>query len=320
VPRPTSTTQPIVLQTRVPASAAGQTLLAFLQQRFRYRDEQGWRDELAAGRLQLDGERAEGAEALRTGMRLRYEKLHREPPVDDRYTILCEDDALVVVDKPAHLPMHADGPFIRNTLISLLRERRDEPSLQLLHRLDRETSGVCLVARSKQVQAAVQEQFCDGRVQKHYVAVVRGHVAEPFVADEPIGHRRGSAIKLRRSAHADAIDTQPARTEFTPLEHGDRCTLLRCTPQTGRTHQIRAHLEAHGHPVLGDKIYGHDDGHYLAFVRRMKAGASVFDEGDGGPHRHLLHAHQIELQHPLTDAQQRYEAPIPADFSRWLLS
>ena len=155
----TADERPLILRSRVPPSAAGRTLLAFLSARFRYHDEAGWQRELAAGRLQLDGHPARGDEVVRPHQRLRYEKLHREPPVEKAFRVVETDGAFIAVDKPAHLPMHADGPFIRNTLISLLR--RDgcrAEACSYVHRLDRETSGV--VRRScadKAVQATHPE-------------------------------------------------------------------------------------------------------------------------------------------------------------------
>ncbi|MCB9878477.1 MAG: RluA family pseudouridine synthase [Planctomycetes bacterium] len=314
-------TSTLVLTCRIPADARGKQLIDYLAARFRYHDVAGWRRELAAGRLLLGDKPARGDEQLRTGMRLSYRKQHREPPVDDRFTVLHRDAALVAVDKPAHLPVHADGPFQRHTLIALLRERLDDPELQLPHRLDRETSGVCLVARDKTVQAAIQAQFAAGTVHKVYLAVVDGHVEAPFVADQPIGLSPDSEVKIRRSAAPDATATRPARTRFTPLRRGPRRSLVQCEPETGRTHQIRVHLEAFGHPVLGDKLYGRADADYLAFVHRSKAGHDV-RLGDPTrpdlPHRQLLHAWRISLQHPTTGEQVTYEAPLPEEFERWL--
>jgi 23S rRNA pseudouridine1911/1915/1917 synthase len=309
---------PLTLRSLVPASAAGRTLLGYLTARFRYHDDAAWRREVEAGRVSLDGRPATGDELLRPGMRVAYEKLHREPPVDDRFTVLHRDAAIVVVDKPAHLPMHADGPFIRNTLISQLRERLGAPALQLVHRLDRETSGVALIACDKAVQARLQGQFADGTIAKTYVAVVHGVVAAPFVANQPIGHATNSAVGLRRSAAADARRAQPARTRFEPIAHGPHATLLRCFPETGRTHQIRVHLEAAGHPVVGDKLYGRPDADYLEFVRRVKAGASVFDASPGRPDRHLLHASETRLVHPHSGEPAAFRAPLPAVFEQWL--
>lgn len=309
--------QTVVLTLRVPNEARGQLLLEFLVSRFRYHSEAEWRAQLRAARLRLDDRIADGAEELRAGMRLRYEKEHREPEVDDRYTVLHEDERLLVVDKPAHLPMHADGPFLRHTLIHLLRRDHGE-ALQLVHRLDRETSGVVVVAKDKAAQAHVQKQFGAG-LAKEYVAVVAGVVTDGFVCREPIGRDPTSEVRLRRCARPDAVAPQPAETTVVPLRAGRARTLVRCHPTTGRTHQLRVHLEHRGHPVVGDKLYGRPDADYLEFVARMKAGESVFDAPVDEPHRQLLHAAALSLRHPADDAEVRFSAPTPPDFERWLL-
>jgi RluA family pseudouridine synthase len=322
---PKSDPQPhaITLQSRIPNDAKGLSLLAFLSQRFRYLDRDGWLAELDDGKLALDGERASGDEQLHGGMKLRYEKLHQEPQVSLDYRVLHQDASLLAVDKPSHLPMHADGPFIRNTLIHRLREQHGE-QLQLVHRLDRETSGICIVATNKVAQAAVQAQFSPvgegNSVRKVYLAVVHGRLDQAVRCEQPIGHKFGREVTLRRSAASDAENPKTACTTLEPVRHGPNKTLVRCLPETGRTHQIRVHLEQAGYPVVGDKLYGHPDSHYLAFVARMKAGESVFEDTAETPNRHLLHAHQIYLRHPDDDSEQCYEAPIPEEFERWLLS
>lgn len=313
----------ITLQSRIPNDAKGLSLLTFLSQRFRYLDRTAWSRELADGRIQLDGHVAGGDEVLRGGMKLRYDKLHREPEVRLDYRILHQDEWLLAVDKPAHLPMHADGPFIRNTLVYRLREQLGD-DLQLVHRLDRETSGVCIVARSKTAQALIQSQFSpapgESGVRKEYLAVVRGRLENVARCEQPIGHKRGREVSLRRSAAADAENPKSACTTVEPLRHGPDHTLVRCLPETGRTHQIRVHLEHLGHPIVGDKLYGHPDSHYLDFVARMKAGQSVFVATDDAPDRQLLHAHRLHLRHPNDDRETCFEAPMPEEFERWLLS
>lgn len=314
--------KPITLRSRVPNDAKGLTLIEFLLRRFRYHDRASWLQQIDAGRIQLDGVVAHSEQVLGIGMELSYEKLHREPEVDLGFRVLHRDDALLAVDKPAHLPMHADGPFLRNTLIHQLREQ-DGDNLQLVHRLDRETSGVCIVATSKQAQALIQAQFQQG-LRKTYCAVVHGIMRDAAACEEPIGHHASSDVKLRRSAAPDALRPKLASTRFEPLRHGNDKTLVRCLPETGRTHQIRVHLEHLGHAVVGDKLYGQPDAHYIDFVHRMKAGESVFENPAGearqAPNRQLLHAHQIAFQHPTGAQQVCYEAPIPAEFERWLLS
>ena len=319
-PMATPQPRPIVLTSRIPSEARGEALLDFLTRRFRYHHRDEWQQQLRAGRVRIDGKVATGSEALTTGMQLQYEKDHREPPVATDFSVIYEDAELLVVNKPAHLPMHADGPFIRNTLIYMLRDRFGA-DLQLCHRLDRETSGVVVVAKNKHVQAAVQAQFGQG-IQKEYHAVCHGELLTPIRCEEPIGHHPTSEVRLRRTAGPDAMQPQAARTLLNPVESGGGRTLVACRPETGRTHQIRAHLEHAGHPIVGDKLYGRRDADYLEFVRRMKSGDSVFEfslPGGDGPNRHLLHATSVKLQHPARDQAVCFTAPTPTEFARWLL-
>jgi RluA family pseudouridine synthase len=308
----------LVLRSRIPADAHGEALLDYLARRFPYHDRERWRRELADRRVLLAGAVAAPDARVRGGSELAYHKLHREPWVERRIDVLHDDDAVLVVDKPAHLPMHADGPFVRNTLVHLLRERCAAPALSLVHRLDRETSGVCVLARDDAARAALHAQFERGDVAKVYVAVVRGVVAHDFTVDAPIGRARRSEITLRRATGDAAEHAQPATTHFRVLAHGPAATLLRCEPRSGRTHQIRVHLESAGHPVLGDKLYGEPDAHYLAFVRAVKRTGDAREVAGHGPDRHLLHASELTVQHPRTGATVHWTAPVPPEFERWL--
>ncbi|MCA8950583.1 MAG: RluA family pseudouridine synthase, partial [Planctomycetes bacterium] len=255
---------------------------------------------------------------LRAGAALCYRKQHREPPIDRDVRVLHRDPALLVVEKPAHLPVHGDGAFVRHTLIHLLRHELGHPEARIVHRLDRETSGLLVVARTDAARAALERQFVAGSVGKSYLAVVHGAVERDFVCDAPIGRATTSSITLRRAAAANARDPKPASTRFTVLERGRDRTLLGCEPATGRTHQIRVHLEHVGHPLLGDKLYGRTDAEYLAFVARVKAGGDPREVPPGEPPRQLLHAAALAFRHPDDERALRFESAAPAEFGAWL--
>lgn len=306
------------LRSRIPPRAAGRRLLDYLVERYRYLDTAAWQRELAAGRIELDGVLAAQGTVLRAGAQLCWHKQQHEPFADTNFTLLHQDASLVVVDKPAHLTMHADGPFVHQTLVQLLRQRLRAPDLQLVHRLDRETSGVCVVAATAAARRHLHEQFAASAVRKVYRAVVHGHVATAFIATAPIGRATASSIALRRAAGEHASAAAPAETRFWPEAHGPGVTLLRCEPTTGRTHQIRVHLEANGTPVLGDKLYGHPDAHYLEFVARVKRDGDARHVAAGEPDRQLLHASELTLLHPDTGAHCTFTAPLPSAFAAWL--
>jgi 23S rRNA pseudouridine1911/1915/1917 synthase len=314
---PTADAPSIDLRSRIPRSAHGTPLLEHLLQRFRYHDRDTWLRELAAGRLTVDGSLARPETRLVAGGELCYCKQHHEPRVDTDVQVVHDDADVLVVDKPAHLPVHADGPFVRHTLVHLLRTRLHAPQLQLVHRLDRETSGLMVVARRPDARGRLETQFRSGTVAKAYLAVVHGRVAADFAVDAPIGHHATSSIALRRSAAADARAPQPARTEFTVVHAGADRTLLRAVPRTGRTHQIRVHLEHAGHPLLGDKLYGRSDADYLAFVAHVKAGGDARQVPAGMPDRQLLHAVELGFHHPTSGAPLVFTSEPRRDFVAW---
>ncbi len=306
------------LASRIPRHAAGGTVLDYLTQRFRYRSAAAWRDEIEAGRVRLEGRPAKPSDLLRAGVELVWETVHREPFANVAVRVLQRGAGFVLVDKPAHLPAHADGPFVRRTLVQISRDLVANQRLQLVHRLDRETSGLCVLAGDDPTRRHLQRQFAEGAVAKTYLAIVRGELQSDFTVDAPIGRAAASSIALRRSAAADARDPQPARTEFAVIARGGGRTLLRCHPATGRTHQIRVHLEACGAPLLGDKLYGHPDAHYLAFVERVKREGDARRVPAGEPDRHLLHASDLAFTDPADGTTVRCHCEPPADFTAWL--
>jgi RluA family pseudouridine synthase len=288
-------------------------LLDYLARRFRYLDAEHWRREIDAGALKLDGQRVDQETPVHAGQRLAYERRQPEPPVATDVQVVHRERGFVVVAKPAHLPVHGDGTFVRHTLVHQLGRLLQCP-VHLVHRLDRETSGLLVVACTAAARQQLETQFRAGGVDKAYLAVVDGPVRGDFVADGPIGRDPGSAITLRRAVVPDGT---PARTEVTVLRSGARHSLVRCVPRTGRTHQIRVHLCAAGHPVAGDKLYGRSDAEYLAFVRHVKAGGSP-RAAAAGPDRQLLHAAELAFRHPDGGAPLAFRAPMPDDMGAWV--
>jgi 23S rRNA pseudouridine955/2504/2580 synthase len=223
--------------------------------------------------------------------------------------LLFEDDALIAIDKPAGLAVHG-GSGIRLGLIEGLREARPEAKfLELVHRIDRETSGVLLVAKKRSALIAMHAMLrgdSTERMEKHYLALVKG--------DWPHA-RRHLRIKLakyvtaggERRVAADEEDGQESHTIVERVESLPGATLLDCEIRTGRTHQIRVHLATMGFPILGDDKYG--DFALNKFVAANR---------NGGLKRMFLHAASIELAHPLSGAPLRIAAPLPEELLRYL--
>jgi 23S rRNA pseudouridine1911/1915/1917 synthase len=180
--------------------------------------------------------------------------------------------------------------------------------LHLAHRLDRETSGVLLLAKNPDGARALWRQFLARGIKKEYLALVSGRVLwKKKTVDLPLG-REGGEIHVRQ---AGAADGQPALTEFQLVEAWPAGSLVRAMPATGRLHQIRVHLAHLGHPVLGDKLYTGDGSCYLKAVRRELSTGDL--EGLGAP-RQMLHARRISLRHPASGEAVAIEAPPPPDF------
>jgi 23S rRNA pseudouridine1911/1915/1917 synthase len=245
-----------------------------------------------------------------------------EPPCPRTFEVLLEDDHMMVVDKPAGLPMHASAKFYFNTLTRLVSERYPGQGLQICHRLDRETSGIVVLARGAGSAAVLKRAFEKKRVQKTYLAVVHGQPPWPeadadgqdHLIDLPLGlvEDPAATIAIRMEVRDGAL---PAATRVRVLQRAGDCALVRCLPITGRQHQIRAHLAAAGYPIVGDKLYAHGD---ALFARYCDQGLDADMLAALRLPRHALHAAAIELGHPATGEQIRIDSPLPADLREFL--
>ena len=222
------------------------------------------------------------------------------------FGILHEDEHLLVVDKPAGLAAHPGSGIEGATLVdevrSYLRVPADLPPGEYrpspAHRLDRDTSGVVLVAKTRKAMVRLGVLFTEGdEVRKAYLALVKGKFAKSAgTIDQPLSeHEQTSRSKDRRG-----VNFQEALTRWQVVSANHDASLLRVAIETGRTHQIRRHLQAMGHPVAGDRRYGD-----FPFNREAKA--------RWGLKRMFLHAFRLEVPHPVTDAPLRLEAPLPPE-------
>ena len=241
-------------------------------------------------------------------------------PVDppESLPILYEDKHCVVIDKPAGLAVHPAGRQVTGTLIHWLhqRYRRDDPAHdvvpRLLHRLDRETSGIVAAGLDMDFQAAVGRQFEDREVRKVYLAVVHGRPhADEGLCDFGIGPCASSAIRLRLESRRDGSG-QSALTAWKVLRGNDRFSLVELHPRTGRTHQLRVHMEGLGCPLVGDKIYGRDD---AVFFEHLEDNISAASRESLVLDRHALHAARLTFHHPILDRPLVLDAPLPDDMA-----
>ena len=305
------TMKPISFESTVPEHLKVVALDKYLADRFAYRSIDQWRQEISDGKLVVNNVMVSQVKDVFKGDLVVWNTQLDEPAVNDKIDLIYEDDEIVVVNKPAPLPCHAKAPYFRNTLIYLMRERRSEPSLSLVHRLDAGTSGVLVLARNKDSQKILMSQFENRQVSKNYLALCQGApeweiktLNAPLKQIELEGLRRWEV----------SSEGKESLTDFKRVEQvGDHC-LVRARPKTGRTHQIRAHLAYLGHAIVGDPIYAADDEtvrrHRLFLTSDGKEGK----RGDFGSPRLMLHAHTLQLRHPKTNKQHFFEAAVPPEF------
>ena len=238
-----------------------------------------------------------------------------EPPCPRHFRTLYQDELVMVIDKPAGLPVHATAKFYFNTLTRVLLETYGEPPPQICHRLDMETSGCLLVAFPKEIAAQLKAAFEARATKKKYLALVHGDPPwhEPSSIDLPLGLvDPDQPITIRMTARDDA---PPARTEVRVLQRpAPGYALVECKPITGRQHQIRAHLAAVGFPIVGDKLYGHGDEPFRQFC---DTGMSPELLRQFELPRHALHACALSFPHP-SKGMMTIECPLPADIQAFI--
>ena len=230
--------------------------------------------------------------------------------------LLAQETDFLVVAKPPHVLSHPTRPDGKPTLLGWLQERFPGEFLALVNRLDRETSGTILVARSPEAASRLGSMTMRREIHKFYLALVKGRVAEEHgIIEVPIGRLGISAenpIWLRQGPialdDAEGRKSATARSEFWRVAAGEERSLLRLQAHTGRLHQLRVHLAHLGHPVIGDKIYGPDPLLYLKFIEE---GWTEEHERVLGLRRHALHA--VEMRFFWDGVERVFEAPVPGD-------
>ena len=219
--------------------------------------------------------------------------------------VLFEDDQILVIDKPAGLVVHPGSGNWSGTMLNALLRHAPQlsgvPRAGIVHRLDKDTSGLLVVAKTIPAQVDLVRQLQARSVTREYFAVVHGAVARDGIVEAPIGRHPVSRTRMAVVARGKA-----ASTNFAVIERGPSWSLLRCRLETGRTHQIRVHLHSIGHPLIGDRVYRLN-------IHGTKLPAEALDFP-----RQALHAVRLTLVHPQTGETQTWEAPVPPDIVRLL--
>ncbi len=304
---------PIRLKTKVHRPHRGRTVLEFLCERFKYHPRETWIERLASGSIRLNGRVATANDVVESDDVVEYEIDIVEPEVDFGYSVLYQDDDLIAVSKSGNIPVHASGNYIRHTLIARVRADLRE-KVHLCHRLDRETSGIVLLARNVEARREMGRVFEDGKVGKSYVAIVHGAPGKDAFKCSRALRKIGKQHPIPRTV-IDDRGGKPARTTFRVLERLGEFSVIGARPETGRTNQVRVHLEVAGHPIVGDKTYGLP----ARLLRKMVADP---DDAEVRAHlilpRHALHHARMRFAHPKTGAPTEIGAPLPDDMRTFL--
>jgi 23S rRNA pseudouridine955/2504/2580 synthase len=269
-----------------------------------------------SGEVRVDGHRAEAATRLEAGNEVRIppirlaqpDNLQKKPDAAARagrfaFDVLFEDDALLVINKPAGLAVHGGSGLDFGVIEALRAQRPEARFLELAHRLDRETSGVLLIGKKRSALKVLHDMFRQGAGDKRYLALVSGHWTEK-VKDVRLPLEKYLTEDGERRVSVNGDEGRFAHTIVRKVESGRRFSLVEAQIKTGRTHQIRVHLSHLGFPIAGDDKYG-DFALNKMLVRE-------------GLKRMFLHAWKMRFPHPVSGEMLAVEAVMPAELSRFL--
>lgn len=264
---------------------------------------QAW---MKAGRVRVDGavpdpkRKVLGGESVLVDAVAEAGTRHQAEAID--LPLVFEDEALLVIDKPAGLVVHPGSGNWSGTMMNALLHHAPElagvPRAGIVHRLDKDTSGLLVVAKTLAAQTDLVRQLQARTVKRQYLALVHGLVSGEGSVDAPIGRH-----PVQRTRMAVVPGGREARTHYRPRQRFAAATLVECRLETGRTHQIRVHMASIGHPLVGDPVYG----------RRKCADPRL----ERFP-RQALHAWRLALMHPVTGAELAWESQLPQDFATLL--
>ncbi|MBL8850286.1 MAG: RluA family pseudouridine synthase [Planctomycetaceae bacterium] len=275
--------------------------------------------------VRLNGLPIKPARRLRVNDRLTF-RLPEQPdeslqPEDLPIGVLYEDDALIVINKPADMVTHPGKAHYRGTLAAALQFHFDGLSdvagklrPGIVHRLDRDTTGVIIIAKDNTIHNLLSGQFERREVHKEYRAIVRGTVESNTGLIET--HLRvHPKVREKMMVCEPGEKSRPAVTRYEVLERFRGFSYMRLLPKTGRTHQLRVHMRHLGHPIVADRVYG---GHAALLLKEVAPEATNASDESTLISRQALHAARLELTHPVTNQRVAWEAPLPDDMQRTL--
>ena len=307
-----------VIKSLVKPQYCGSTLLTYLSDRFNYNTPAEWQEIIGDGRIKVNGVNGKPEQVLHELDALEYYHIdHPEPQVDFNYSVIAKTDSFMVVNKPGNLPVHPAGPFFHHTLWAALKKEGLEP--RFINRLDRETSGLIIVALNKEAASRLGKQIQSKSVYKEYQVIVEGCFKGRLDAKGYLQKDSDSEIEKKLLFHADEDFAQYGKngvdSSFELIENQGKLSLLRCIIRTGKMHQIRATLKSLGFPLVGDKIYGLDENFYLKFIHKQLEKA---DYQKMRLKRQALHAHVLRFKDPETAKDLEFICELPEDMKKVL--
>jgi 23S rRNA pseudouridine1911/1915/1917 synthase len=301
----------MILRSFVPPNIRSCNIIDYLSGRFTYLPAGQWRERCGEKRIAINGAACDSSDTVSGGDEIAYEVAEfEEPEADLGYSIVYEDDRFLGVNKPGNLLVHRRGKAFRHNLMYQVRYEHNPPypSAHAVNRLDRETSGVVLLARDTDALRAMQKMFSGRAVEKTYVAVVHG-VISPARGIVSFAIGRDPSVRMPVRFCKDGENPKDAFTEYTVIRPlGREFCLVELLPLTGRTHQLRVHMAGIGHPVLGDAIYGPGHNALWSDDKRADTGS-----GPGNIRRHALHCASLRFLHPFSGGHCFIRAPLPSD-------
>lgn len=303
----------IVMTFPVAREFSGQRIDVFIQSRIPRLSRTRAQAIVKLSAYSLDGNKRRAGDRVREGETVvLLRPPFPEPDAPRVFGVVHEDEFVLGVDKPSGLPVHPTATYHNNTLTKLLEEKYGRPTPHIAHRLDKETSGLILCAKTLEVERALKRLFVQREVKKMYLAIVRGDIADEGEIDVPLSPVEQGLHLLMEVR--DSGESSRAVTHFRVLERKPGYAKVGLWPHTGRQHQLRVHLTHLGYPILGDKLYGPE--REQIFLDCIETGMTPELEKRAGHWRHALHAHEATFRHPTTGEELTLRAPLPTDLEK----
>lgn len=308
------------VQSTCPEQAEGLSLIDYLSQRYNYLTVDEWLEQISKQRLLINNEIATAELILQKDDFLEFlPRSISEPAVSWNIEQIYENENFLVINKPANLPCHPSGAFFNHTLWAWLKQAKQLPEIHLCNRIDRESSGLVIVAKSANYANKLNKTLSMPECEKKYICIVHGKFPDQKICQGWIINYSKSKVRKKKcfvenlEENHEQEKAYRASTEFKLLQYSEKkdISLLEAKLLTGRTHQIRAVLQSINFPILGDKLYGLDENFFIKFANGK---LTQEDKEKLVLERQALHAWKIKLNIPDENQQKEFKAEIPPEF------